>query len=126
VRMHRLSLMILMAAMVLVAGVAQAVTIDLVPVGNPGNAADATGCGSVADTYLIGKYEITNAQWREFLTAKASIGDLYGLYSAGMGMDEAHGGIARTGSGTIGDPYVYTARDGDANWDNRPVNFVSL
>jgi len=45
---------------------AQAVTIDLVPVGNPGNLPDtrynATGFGSVANSYQIGKYEVTAGQ----------------------------------------------------------------
>ncbi|HEY4761189.1 MAG TPA: SUMF1/EgtB/PvdO family nonheme iron enzyme [Thermoguttaceae bacterium] len=107
---------------------AQAVTIDLVPVGNPGNAPDTRyampGYGAVNYIYQIGKYEITNAQWREFLTAKASLGDPFGLYSAGMSGDS--GGIARSGLGTPSDPYVYSAKGGDANWDNRPVNVVSF
>jgi ELWxxDGT repeat protein/predicted outer membrane repeat protein len=51
--------------------------------------------------YQIGKYEVTNAQWREFLTAKGRLGDPYRLYDANMA--EAYGGIARSGSGTIGD-----------------------
>jgi hypothetical protein len=38
---------------------AQAVTIDWVTVGDPGNAADDTGYGSAAYTYQIGKYEVT-------------------------------------------------------------------
>ena len=48
---------------------ARAVTIDWVPVGNAGNAADTpssncygASCGSVAYDYLISKYEVTNAQ----------------------------------------------------------------
>jgi formylglycine-generating enzyme required for sulfatase activity len=106
----------------LIAATAQAVTIDLVPVGNPGNANDTeTGSGSVSQSYSIGKYEITNAQWREFLTAKASTSDLYGLYDTAMA--GTYGGIDHTWSV---DHYVYTAKGGDANWDNRPVNYVSF
>ena len=47
----------------LVAADVRAVTIDMVTVGNPGNAADTTGspnpAGSVAVAYRIGKYEIS-------------------------------------------------------------------
>jgi sulfatase modifying factor 1 len=97
-------------------------SLEFVPVGNPGNANDPdTGFGSVAEPYLIGKFEITNAQWREFLTAKASTSDPYGLYNTDMA--GTYGGIDRTWSV---DHYVYTAKGGDANWDNRPANFVSF
>ena len=96
-------------------------SLEMVTVGNPGNTSDDTGYGSVAQPYLIGKYEITNAQWREFLTAKARTSDPYGLYYYNMA--ELWGGIDRTWSV---DHYVYTAKGGDANWDNRPVNYVSF
>ncbi len=111
------------AAVVSLGSAAQAVSI--VPVGNPGNAADtrydATGFGAVSYDYSIGKFEITNAQWMEFLNAKASVSDPYGLYNTNMA--GTYGGIDRTWSV---DHYVYTAKGGDANWDNRPVNYVSF
>ena len=100
---------------------AQATTIDMVTVGNAGNTNDGTGFGGVDYPYLIGKYEITNAQWREFLTAKARVSDPYGLYNTDMAGTQ--GGIAKTWSV---DHYVYTPKNGDTNWDNRPVNFVSF
>jgi len=110
-------------ALVMLVGTAQAgVNIITVPVGNPENDNDAeTGYGQVLDPYLIGKYEVTNAQWREFLTAKASITDPHGLYNTSMA--GTYGGIDRTWSA---DHYVYTAKGGDENWDDRPVNFVSF
>jgi formylglycine-generating enzyme required for sulfatase activity len=113
------ALMLLMGT----AGTAPADTIELVTVGNPGNAADDTGYGAVADVYQIGKYEVTNAQYVEFLNSKART-DPYGLYNTFMG--DTYGGIGRSGSGTLADPYVYTARGGDSNWDNRPVSWVSF
>jgi formylglycine-generating enzyme len=71
--------------------------------------------------YQIGKYEITYGQWIEFLNAKASVSDSYGLYNtemAGIG-----GGIDRSWSE---DHYVYGPKGGDDSWNNRPVNYVSF
>ena len=42
---------------------AHAVTIDWVTVGDPGNAADTTGYGDVADSFQIMKFEWTNSQY---------------------------------------------------------------
>jgi hypothetical protein len=103
-------------------------SLEMVPVGNPGNPGeqsrfilygDTTYYGGVAEPYLIGKYEVTNAQWREFLTAKASVSGP-ALYDPGM---SDYGGIDRTWSV---DHYVYSAKGGDANWDNRPLNCVTF
>lgn len=109
-----------MTLVLLSIGMASAVTIDFVSVGNPGNASNDTGYGRVDNTYLIGKYEITNAQWREFLNAKARIRDPYGLYNTYMP------GIERNGLGTLDNPYNYTAKNSDNNWDNRPVSLISF
>src|SRR5690606_31268182 len=56
----------------LLAAPAPAVTIEWVPIGNPGNAPVPTkcfvpDCGSVAYEYSIVRYETTNAQYAEFL-----------------------------------------------------------
>ena len=49
----------------------RAVTIETVPVGNPGNAADrrydTTDVGSVPNNFRIGTHEVTNVQYVEFL-----------------------------------------------------------
>jgi formylglycine-generating enzyme len=104
---------------------AQAVTIDWVPIGNPNNAPDtltncyAAGCGSVAYDYWISKYEVTNAQYAEFLNAKAA-SDPLGLYNTYMFSDADFGGITR-----LGEPgsFTYTVKAGFAT---RPVNYVSF
>jgi len=115
---------------------AQAVNIETVPVGNPGNPGELSGagagaggdgpdrvCGAVDYAYNIGKYEVTNAQYCEFLNAVATVGDANALYNADMGGGwNDIGGISRGGSGTGGDPWVYALRVSRAN---RPVNYVS-
>ncbi|MDB4433107.1 formylglycine-generating enzyme family protein [bacterium] len=104
----------------LVATSASAVSIDWVTVGNPGNACDtqSQGCfGAVAYTYRISKYEVTNAQYAEFLNAKAA-SDPWGLYNTSMAV--TYGGITR--GGTPGS-YAYSAVAGR---ENKPVNFVSF
>ncbi len=83
---------------------AQAAPIDItmVAVGNPGNAADSNGYGSVGYTYQIGKYDVTLSQYAAFLNAVAKT-DTYGLYNTGMETDFPNNygvsiGISRTGS----------------------------
>ncbi len=96
------------------------VTIDFTTVGNPGNAGDPTnfGMGAVAYEFRMGTFEVTNAQYAEFLNAVAA-SDPRGLYSASMGSSPL-GGIAR--SGTDGS-FTYAVRP---NMGNKPVNFVSF
>jgi formylglycine-generating enzyme required for sulfatase activity len=74
--------------------------------------------------YRIAKYEVTNGQYIAFLNAVAALGDLNRLYNVEMAGE--HGGIARTGSGTVEDPWVYAPKDGDREWTTRPVCFVSF
>ena len=104
-----------------------AVTYDWVTVGNPGNAADTqvmndatTGYGVVADTYRIGKYEVTNAQYTEFLNTVDPTGaNPNGIYNANMGSN-ARGGIAFDSLAANGSKYSVKA-----NMGSKPVNYVS-
>jgi len=99
------------------------VNILTVPVGNPGNAGDGGRRGAVSYEYNIGKYEVSNAEYCELLNAVATEGDPHGLYDPDMGGGWYNiGGISRGGSGTSGDPWVYSTR---SNRANRPVNYVS-
>jgi formylglycine-generating enzyme required for sulfatase activity len=96
------------------------VTIEWVTVGESGNACDtqSQGCfGAVAYTYQIGKYEVTNAQYAEFLNAVAAT-DTYGLYDTKMG--SGWGGITRSGSSGS---YTYSAIAGR---EDMPVIYVSF
>jgi formylglycine-generating enzyme required for sulfatase activity len=95
--------------------VSAAVSIDWVTIGNAGNAADPlTGYGSVGSEYRIGKYEVTNAQYAEFLNAKAAT-DSYLLYNPNM---DSYG-ITRSGSSGS---YTYSVTGALAS---RPVVYVS-
>jgi len=104
----------------------EAVTIDTVPVGNPGNPPDAgtidsyhrVGMGSVGYNFYIGKSEITNAQYAAFLNAVAAT-DTYGLYGT-------FGGIVRSGSSGS---FIYSVKapalSGAYPYDDKPVVYVS-
>ena len=120
---NRLLCLSLLAASLLLSPMASAVTIDWVTVGDPGNVADTTGYGSVPYTYLIGKYEVTNAQYAEFLNAVAAT-DTNGLYNTYMGNSSpthlGFGGITR--SGGWGN-YTYSAIAGR---ESMPVNYVTV
>jgi len=59
-------------------------SLELLHIGNLGNIADNMGFGAVAHEYDIGKYEVTSAQYTQFLNAVASMGDPYGLYNPTM------------------------------------------
>jgi formylglycine-generating enzyme required for sulfatase activity len=110
----------LAAAFFLFTSPASAVNIDWVTVGDPGNACDtqSQGCfGSVGSVYRISKYETTNAQYAEFLNAKAASDPLL-LYHTGMG--SGFGGITRSGSSGS---YSYSTISGR---EDMPVSLVSF
>jgi formylglycine-generating enzyme required for sulfatase activity len=102
---------------------AQAATIDTVPVGNPGNAGDMQSqgtFGAVAYNYRIGKTEVTNAQYTEFLNGVDPTGaNALALYSTSMS-SSASGGINFNGGAANGSKYeIKSGRN------NNPVVFVS-
>jgi formylglycine-generating enzyme required for sulfatase activity len=127
----RLAASLALATATLAPLAASAVTIDWVTVGAPGNAADTnplhakcgpsanSPCGAVPDTYNIGKYAVTNAQYAEFLN-KVAADDPNALYSAYMGSDPTLGGITRSGSPTS---YGYAVK---AGFDNKPVSYINF
>lgn len=93
------------------------ITLDLVTVGNAGNANDTTGYGGVDYVYAIGKYEVTAGQYTAFLNAVAKT-DEYGLWNPYMA-DTYGCQIERSGSAGS---YTYRVA---ADRANRPVNFVN-
>ena len=112
-------------ALLLPSAASAAVTYDWVKVGNPGNANDTVNggnpnYGAVAYTYQIGKYEVTNAQYTEFLnTVDATGANPNGIYNTLMGSD-ARGGITFNSLAANGSKYSVRA-----NMGNKPVNYVS-
>jgi formylglycine-generating enzyme required for sulfatase activity len=100
-------------------------SVEWIPVEYPNNVADSprncfgSGCGSVPYRYDISQYVVTNAQYAEFLNAKAA-SDPLGLYNPSMSTDTTNGGIAQ--SGTSGS-FTYSVPSGFAN---QPVNYVSF
>ena len=101
--------------------------ISMTTIGNPGNAPDYPypdpwiPVGSVAYTYQISTYEVTVAQYTEFLNAAAA-SDPYGLWSENMGDGGGIGIPIITRSGSEGS-YSYTTVSGHGN---EPVRFVSF
>jgi len=107
------------------------VTIDWLTVGDPGNAGDTqvmtccgdsigtSGYGAVPYEYRIGKYEVTNAQYTEFLNAVAD-DDTNALYNTSMADVSFSGGITRSGSSPN---FSYSAIAGR---EDMPVNWVSF
>jgi formylglycine-generating enzyme required for sulfatase activity len=74
-----------------------ATSLQFVPVGDPGNAADSTGFGSVPYAYRMGTFDVTLAQYTAFLNAVAQT-DTYGLYNPFMGVDYSTQGISQSGN----------------------------
>ena len=90
---------------------------ETVTVGSPGNPADATGYGAVAYEYKIGKFEVTNEEYCEFLNGVAKT-DSYQLYDGRMA--DEYGGILRSGeSGS----FTYSTKSG---MGKKPVNYVTF
>ena len=103
---------------------AQAVTIDWVTVGDPGNTADTTGdpnpAGAVADSFQIMKYEFTNQQYTDFLNSVDAGGtNPNSVYNVSMGSD-ARGGISFTSGNASGSKYAVKSNMGD-----KPVIIVN-
>ncbi|MFN0125792.1 MAG: formylglycine-generating enzyme family protein [Verrucomicrobiales bacterium] len=99
-------------------------SLELVDVGHPGNPPDDTGLGAVAYPFFISKYEITAAQWVEFLNAKAKADADGGLWNNDMDSVRSGEGvrceIRRAGEKGA---YVHSVQRELAN---RPVTHVSF
>jgi sulfatase modifying factor 1 len=101
-------------AAALITSASATVTMDWVTIGNANNAADTTSYGAVDHDYRIGKYEVTNAQYGEFLNAKGQ-SNANGIYNTSM----PNSGITQSGNSGS---FSYTVTTALAN---HPVVYVS-
>jgi len=119
------------ACLWVMAGPAGAVTIDMVTVGNPGNANDTggTGNGAVNYSYQIGKFDVTIGQYTAFLNAADPTGtNLNGIYNSSMGTDSNVAGISYNAAASNGSKYSVIGPSGTAYGQtgaNRPITYVS-
>ena len=92
-------------------------SMDLVSIGNPGNLQDGVfgTRGVVSYVYSIGKFEVTVAQYAQFLNAVAER-DTYGLYNPAMG---TWNGLGQT---DVGGTFSYSVQE---DYRNRPISLVS-
>lgn len=81
---------------------------NMTNVGDINNLNDSTGYGSVLYSYQIGKYEVTNSEYAEFLNAVASV-DTYSLYTSNMNSSRA--GITRTINGYSSSSHIVSMID---------------
>jgi formylglycine-generating enzyme required for sulfatase activity len=94
--------------------------VQFVTVGDPGNAPDTTGFGAVPYTYQMGEFDVTAAQYTQFLNAVAKT-DSYGLFNASMSPAGGYGTPGIVQSGTSGN-FTYSVAASNANF---PVDEVS-
>jgi sulfatase modifying factor 1 len=100
----------------------QPIVIDLVTVGDAGNAADAeTGFGGVGYDYGIARTGITVGQYVTFLNAVAK-SDPRGLYHPAMTTELSVAGITRVGRRGH---YAYSVMNNDGSAVDRPITYVS-
>jgi sulfatase modifying factor 1 len=101
---------------------AHAVTIEWAPVGDVGNAASSISRGAVDHPYQIAKYDVTIAQYVEFLNAKDPSGaNPLGLYNSKMSSNLNVAGITFNSAGTDGSKYTVMA-----GHENQPITYVSF
>jgi len=109
------------------------ITIPTDPVGDPGNAGELSGegaggmgpdrlCGSVGYLYNIGTYEVTAAQYCDFLGHKAKT-DPHGLYNPDMAIEHGDYAGCRILRDGVDGEYTYSVSSDRAN---RPVNYVGF
>jgi formylglycine-generating enzyme required for sulfatase activity len=107
-------LVLAVAAALLATSASALVRIDWVPVGNPGNAPDTAtnclgaNCGEVDYNYFISKYDVTNAQYADFLNAVDPGGsNSLALWNSNMSSTgDGNGGINFVSTNASGSKYV--------------------
>ncbi|MDR2429564.1 MAG: SUMF1/EgtB/PvdO family nonheme iron enzyme [Puniceicoccales bacterium] len=78
--------------------------------------------GCVSYNYHIGKYEIAQGQWKDFLNEVAK-NDPYGLWTSNMGTQTAYSGITRAQDAIDPNKWTYSVSD---DYKDLPVVYVTL
>ena len=115
-----------LACLLAVPVLAAPITIDMVTVGNSGNANDPGGTnnGAVNYEYQIGKYDVTIGQYTAFLNAADPNGtNPNDIYNAEMESNLNIAGISYTAGASAGAKYSVINNGGDSS--NRPITYVS-
>ena len=134
--MKRNVLAAVVAALACVSMAQAEVVIETVTVGRPGNTGELSGegaggyygpdriCGRVNYVYNIGKYEVTNGQYTEFLNAVAAT-DTYGLYNTRM-LSSSYGSKIRRTDSSGSYAYLVDADEGGSGWNREALVAVGL
>jgi sulfatase modifying factor 1 len=100
------------------------VTLDMVTIGNPGNAANSFGYGAVPYVFEMARFETTNSEYVAFLNSVGSTNP-NGIYDSRMG-STGNGGIEQSGSPGS---FTYSVRPGTnamgASYADMPVIFTT-
>lgn len=98
-------------------------SIEMVTIGNVGNKANSDGNGRVDYVYEIGKYEVSNSEYIQFLNSAATKAGSNKYYVWGKQEESAPKcGIERTGAGTDESPFTYTLKSGK---ENKPAIYIT-
>lgn len=91
---------------------------NFVRIGDLGNAPDTNNFGSINYDYQIGKYEVTVAEYIEFLNAVASIIDSQGLYDSRMPINRVFNSATNR--------YTYTTKNLVAGNDSYAISQLPI
>lgn len=98
-------------------------SIEMLTIGNAGNKANSDGNGRVDYVYEIGKYEVSNSEYIQFLNSAATKTDSNKYYVWGkQGASATKCGIERAGAGTDENPFTYTLKSGK---ENKPAIYIT-
>lgn len=121
--MKKIALSVVCVFACLAAFAADRPSIEMVTIGNAGNKANSDGNGRVDYVYEIGKYEVSNSEYIQFLNSAATKTDSNKYYVWGKkGADATKCGIERAGAGTDENPFTYTLKSGK---ENKPAIYIT-
>ncbi len=121
--MKKIALSVVCVFACLAAFAADRPSIEMVTIGNAGNKANSDGHGRVDYVYEIGKYEVSNSEYIQFLNSAATKPDPNNYFVWGKkGESATKCGIDRAGAGTDENPFTYTLKSGK---ENKPAIYIT-